>query len=429
MDKTPLTVTALNKYLKHKFDHDVNLQTVLLKGEISNFKRHSRGHLYFTLKDENSQLSAIMFSSKASKLKFDVEDGMNVVVEGSVSLYLRGGSYQIYVNNIVVDGIGQLYVKYEQLKEKLEKQGYFDPRYKKEKPRYPKKIGVCTSDTGAAIRDIITTITRRYPIVEVMIFPTLVQGEHAKTSIVQQIEAANSLKDIDLLIIGRGGGSIEDLWAFNEEVVANAIFNSKIPIISAVGHETDFTIADFVADFRAPTPTAAAELAVPDSQELLISLNNVNRHLNQLIINKHKGLKDHYLRLASSYVFTNPSRIFEQFNMRLDHIMTKLEKNTPYTVVKEKKSQFDQHVSRLNYAYERTIVRNVNQFNNLLNKLEILNPISILQKGYSIAVKEGAVITNVNDIEKDDTFELTVSNGKLHCTVQDKQVKEDDQNG
>ena len=269
MERRYITVGTLNRYLKNKFDTDPNIQKVYLKGEVSNFKGHTRGHLYFTLKDEESRINAVMFSFNASKLNFVPEDGMKVLVCGKVSLYPPTGQYQIYVEEMTNDGLGNLYLMFEALKKELSELGYFNEEHKKKLPKYPKKIGIVTAPTGAAIKDILSTIKRRYPICETLLFPCLVQGELAKDDIVRQINKANEYDDIDLLIVGRGGGSYEDLWAFNEKVVADAIYNSRIPIISAVGHEIDFTIADFVADLRAPTPTGAAEMAVPNMSDLL----------------------------------------------------------------------------------------------------------------------------------------------------------------
>ncbi|TXK90204.1 exodeoxyribonuclease VII large subunit, partial [Parageobacillus sp. SY1] len=254
-----VTVGALTKYIKRKFEVDPHLRDLWIKGEISNFKYHSRGHMYFTLKDEQARIQAVMFAGYNQYLSFRPEDGMKVLVRGEISVYEPSGNYQIYVKEMQPEGIGNLYLAYEQLKKRLEAEGLFSPEHKKPIPAFPRYIGVVTSPTGAAIRDIMTTIRRRYPIATVILFPTLVQGEQAAESIVRSIEKANELGYIDVLIVGRGGGSIEELWAFNEEIVARAIFASEVPIISAVGHETDFTIADFVADLRAPTPTGAAE--------------------------------------------------------------------------------------------------------------------------------------------------------------------------
>lgn len=267
MSNKYLTVSVINRYLKDQFDRNEHLRVVFLKGEISNFKGHTTGHLYFSLKDENSRISAIMFSSYAKKLTFVPADGKKVLVTGRIGVYEATGSYQIYVDDMQEDGVGNLYLAYEKLKSDLEKEGLFDVKYKQPIPKYPQRIGIVTAPTGAAIRDILSTIKRRYPICETLLFPALVQGEYGADDIVKKINMAQDY-DLDVLIVGRGGGSIEDLWNFNEEKVARAIFSSRIPIISAVGHEIDYTIADFVADMRAPTPTGAAELAVPNLADL-----------------------------------------------------------------------------------------------------------------------------------------------------------------
>ena len=293
-----ITVSALNKYLKFKFDEDVHLQNIYIKGEISNFKSHTRGHYYFTLKDEESRINAVMFASSVSKLNFVPSDGMKVLAIGRISVYPSSGSYQIYVNNLEQDGLGNLYIAYEKLKEELNKKGLFNQ--KRPIPKLPSKIGIITAPTGAAIRDILTTIKRRYKICNTILFPALVQGPQAAEDIANKIKIANTY-DLDVLIIGRGGGSIEDLWPFNEEVVASAIYQSKIPTISAVGHEIDFTIADFVADLRAPTPTASAELAVPSSIELENNINQLRKRCNIFISNCINNLNKELNTLVNSY--------------------------------------------------------------------------------------------------------------------------------
>ena len=283
MKYNAVTVTQLNKYLKDRFDEDENLKAILVKGEISNFKNHYTGHLYFTLKDENSLIKCIMFKSYAERLAFKPKDGMQVMVFGAVSVFERDGAYQIYAKSMLEDGMGDLHEKYEQLKKQLEEEGLFDEKHKKAIPLYPKEIGVLTSQTGAVIRDIINVSTRRNPNVHIRLLPVPVQGAGAAEKIAEKIKIMNDKKLADVIIVGRGGGSLEDLWPFNEEIVARAIYNSEIPIISAVGHETDFTIADFVADLRAPTPSAAAELAVPDVYELKQKINSYqNRYINSL---------------------------------------------------------------------------------------------------------------------------------------------------
>ena len=305
MNDKYLTVTQINKYIKYKFDNDQNLNIVYLKGEISNFKSHSSGHLYFTIKDESSRIMAVMFRNNAMKINFKPNDGDKVLVVGKIGVYEASGNYQIYVEEMALDGVGNLYLEFEKLKKKLELEGLFDQKYKKPIPKYPKNIGVITATTGAAIRDIITTINRRYKLVNVSIFPCLVQGDGAKEDIVRNLNRAQDY-DLDVIILGRGGGSIEDLWAFNEECVARAIFDSKIPIISGVGHEIDFTISYFVSDLRAPTPTAAAELAVPSTLELINALNQLNIRCNKSVRNLLDMKKQQLKKLTDSYILKNP---------------------------------------------------------------------------------------------------------------------------
>ena len=306
-DKRYLTVEALNKYLKYRFDNDKNLFKVYLKGEVSNFKRNVRGHLYFTLKDEKSQISCVMFSQSASKVDFEIKDGMKLLVCGKVTIFEQTGAYQIYLEEIKQDGLGDLYVEFIKLKERLEKEGYFDKAHKKELPKFPKRIGVITSKTGAVIKDIINTTNRRYKNCEIILYPASVQGENSKYELIEQLTKANIDKLVDVIIIGRGGGSIEDLWSFNDEDLCKAIFNSKIPVISAVGHETDFTICDFVSDLRAPTPTAAAELATPNTDDLVDLLNIINNKLNLNIKNVIDNNKTKLLHLDQLLDKSNPT--------------------------------------------------------------------------------------------------------------------------
>ena len=317
MDIKYYSITALNRAIKNMFDSKPELNRVYIKGEISNFKHHSRGHLYFTLKDENSRIAAVMFASAASKMTFEPEDGMNVLVCGRVTVYEATGGYQIYVEQMDLDGIGNLYLEYEKLKKKLEAQGLFNIDHKKAIPKFPKKIGIITAPTGAAIRDILSTIKRRYPLCETILFPALVQGVGAKESIVEQINRAQDF-DLDVIICGRGGGSIEDLWAFNEEIVARAIYDARVPIISAVGHEIDFTIADFVADMRAPTPTGAAEMAVPTVAEITSTINSYEIRLNEFISNYLHKSKIRLDNIKSSYILKNPLSLYELKEQKLD---------------------------------------------------------------------------------------------------------------
>ena len=394
MEERYLTVMALTKYIKYKFDHDHHLDEVLLEGEISNFKHHSRGHFYFTLKDENAQISAMMFARDASTVKFDVRDGMKVFVKGRVTVYEPSGSYQINVTELKSDGIGDLYLAYEKLKGELEKEGLFDSLHKKPIPRFPKAIGVITSPTGAAIRDIINTINRRYPLAHMILYPAIVQGVDAKDDITRQIKNANRDGLVDVLIVGRGGGSIEDLWAFNERVVAMAIYNSDIPVISAVGHEIDFTIADFVADMRAATPTAAAELATPNIDVLR---KNV----------------DYYLDTMNKKI----SYIFNDYKMRLAQLDKRLDINNPIETLKRERNSIDVSVKRLNNAINNIIDSKRYLFDRYRALLEEKNPLAIMSKGYSINSINGEIITDVNKAKKGDLLTTEMKNGKIISEV------------
>ena len=394
MEERYLTVTALSKYIKYKFDHDHHLEEVLLEGEISNFKHHSRGHFYFTLKDENSQISATMFSREAQKVKFDVRDGMKVYVKGRVTVYEPSGSYQINVVEMKSDGIGDLYLAYEKLKKELEKEGYFDPLHKKPIPKYPKAIGVITSPTGAAIRDIINTINRRYPLTHMILYPAIVQGVDAKDDIALQIKKANKDNLVDVLIVGRGGGSIEDLWAFNERVVADAIYNSNIPVISAVGHEIDFTIADFVSDVRAATPTAAAELATPNIEVLK---KNISYYIDTMTKKINYLINDNKMKLLS-----------------LDK---RLEINNPISILKRERETVNLSLKRLNLAINHIIDLKKNQFERYRALLEEKNPLAIMAKGYSISSINGNIIIDVNNAKKGDLLTTEMKNGKIISEV------------
>ena len=323
MNNNYISVGALTRYIKYKIDNDVNLQEVYIKGEISNFKKHSRGHFYFTIKDEESRINAIMFASQTSKVAFEPVDGTKVLVKGRISVFEQTGNYQIYVSEMQEDGVGNLYALYEKLKQDLKKEGLFDESHKKKIPLIPSRVGVVTAPTGAAIRDIISTINRRFPLCEVILFPSLVQGKEAKDDIVKKIKIADTY-NLDTLIVGRGGGSIEDLWAFNEEIVARAIYECNTPVISAVGHEVDFTIADFVSDVRAATPTGAAEIAVPDKLELkkIIKQLEIRSSKNiSNIINYNKTVLD---KIKTSYILKNPMSIYEIKEQKLSNTIDKL---------------------------------------------------------------------------------------------------------
>ena len=417
MERRYITVTTLNKYLKNKFDTDPHIQSLCLKGEISNFKGHTRGHLYFTLKDEGSRINAVMFSSSASKLNFAPKDGMKVLVVGRVSVYEPNGGYQIYINEMIEDGVGNLYLKFEELKKKLSQEGLFSEAHKKSIPKFPTKIGIITAPTGAAIRDILSTLKRRYPSVETILFPALVQGELAANDIVKQIKIADTY-NLDLLIVGRGGGSIEDLWSFNEEIVARAIYEANTPIISAVGHEIDFTISDFVADLRAPTPTGAAEMAVPNILDVSNFINQLNIRLNKNVDN----ILDNYIKkidnLKNSYVLSNPLATFEIREQRLDNLINDLNSKINY-ILDIKKKKIDNIKNNYTLNNPDSII---NQFNNsyelLLNKLNLLNPLNVLSKGYSVTTINDKAIKDINDVKVNDKINIRLYKGKINAIVE-----------
>ena len=416
MNNNYITISELNRYLKTKFENDTNLRMVYLKGEISNFKAHTRGHYYFTLKDETSRLNAVMFSYHTGNLKFMPCDGMKVLVVGRISVYEQTGSYQIYVENMAEDGIGNLYVAFEKLKKDLAKEGLFNPEHKKRIPRMPKRIGIVTASTGAAIRDILTTIKRRYPICETILFPALVQGNDAAADIVKKIELANTY-DIDTLIVGRGGGSLEDLWPFNEEIVARAIYNSKVPVISAVGHEIDFTIADFVADLRAPTPTAAAELAVPDTSTILNYLETAKGRSYQAINNTINNYQTRISNVANSYILKKPTAMYEILEQKLDNLIDKLNKeinividNNKVRLFKSSNSYILTNPSMLYKFKEQTLL-------GLTEKLEVLNPISTLNRGYGIVKKDNVVVSSIANVKDNDDIVINLKDGNIYSKV------------
>lgn len=439
MNPTYLTVTALTKYIKYKLETDEHLKTVLLRGEISNLTKHSRGHFYFSLKDEQASIRAIMFSSATRSLNFSPKEGDKVLVAGSISLYEPQGSYSIAVYTMELDGIGALYLAYEQLKEALEKQGYFEPSRKKPIPAYPSAIGVITSPTGAAIKDILHTIERRYPLAKVIIYPALVQGENAKESIVAQIKKANDESRVDVLIVGRGGGSIEDLWAFNERVVAEAIYQSNIPIISAVGHETDFTIADFVSDLRAPTPTAAAELATPDKRNLIEYIESLQYSLTTYItttINESKlklihlderldkenpayKLKESTKRLTEQnyQLKRNYQLLLDTYKHRVDTHHTYLKTKDITTLVAYKYTAVDTLVKHLNHHYESMLTMQHNVFNMHLQALKNLNPVKLMDLGYSITLKDNKRLSSIEEVDINEEIHTKLKDGQLISRV------------
>ena len=416
MDNKYLTISQLNKYIKYVIDNDSNLSEVFLKGEISNFKAHTRGHFYFTLKDETSRISAIMYASNTSKIKFTPADGMKVLVTGKISVFEANGAYQIYVSDMLEDGIGNLYVAFEQLKAKLAKEGLFDINKKKAIPKMPERIGVITASTGAAIRDIVSTIQRRFPISEIYLFPSLVQRPNAAVDIVKQIDRAKDY-NLDTLIVGRGGGSIEDLWPFNEEIVARAIFACPIPTISAVGHEIDFTIADYVADLRAPTPTGAAEMAVPQKKDVLNYIEQLKIRLNKVLINNLTLNKEKLTRVKNSYIFTNPIALYESKGMIFDKIVERLKYGiTSLYMLKEKDYLKVKNTNILQNPYQ-LLDKKANNYLNLLSKLETLNPLDTIKRGYTIVRSNGIVKTKSKEFKKGDILEIEFQDGKIKSSV------------
>ena len=438
MDTKYFTITALNKAIKNMFEDKRELNNIHLKGEISNFKHHTRGHFYFTLKDETSQLSAIMFASNAKNINFEPVDGMKVLVSGKVTVYETGGTYQIYVNEMVQDGLGNLYLEFEKLKKKLETEGLFKKEYKKAIPKFPMRIGIITASTGAAIRDISSTIKRRFPIVETILFPSLVQGVDAKDDIVRNIKLANTYP-LDVIILGRGGGSIEDLWAFNEEIVARAIFESRIPIISGVGHEVDFTISDFVADLRAPTPTGAAEMAVPNMSDVKELFNQYNIRLIKAIKNDINLSFERLNALKNSYVLKNPMSLYEKLEQNFDNLyerllmaiksninsnqerLNKLKASyifiNPKMLFADKAYNYNDLIKRLSNGINKIYENKKNNYLNLLSKLEVLNPVTTLKRGYSVTRSSGKIITDINSVHEGDLIETSIGNGRMESVI------------
>lgn len=416
MTNNYITIGQLNNYLKSLFDNDTHLQEVYLKGEISNFKAHTRGHYYFTLKDETSRISAVMFSYQASSLKFNPEDGMKVLVKGKISVYPATGAYQIYVNEMEQDGLGNLYIEFEKLKKKLAMEGLFDKEKKKTIPKAPRRIGIVTASTGAAIRDILTTIKRRFPICETILFPSLVQGVEAAADIVKNIEIANTY-DIDTLIVGRGGGSIEDLWPFNEEIVARAIYESKVPVISAVGHEIDFTIADFVADLRAPTPTAAAELAVPNMETIKTYLENAISRSTISINGYIDTRKQSLTSLVNSYVLKKPTAMYEIKEQNLDFLIEKVNKEIN-RIIYNNRLRYDKVMGSYILANPEVMYKYKKQtLTNLIEKIEVMNPLNTIKRGYAIVRKDEKVISNIAKVKKDDIIDISVKDGFINAKV------------
>ncbi len=390
-----LTVSALNRYVKSLLESDINLKTVFVKGEISNFKsQFSSGHYYMTIKDENAQIRAAMFRYANQHLKFLPENGISVIVRGKISLYEAGGEYQLIIDDMQPDGTGALAIAYEQLKKKLSKKGLFDESHKISIPKFPNKVAVVTSESGAAVRDIINVISRRYPLCEIILCSVSVQGENAAPEIASAIKLINDKNAADVIITGRGGGSIEDLWAFNEEIVAYAVYDSKIPIISAVGHETDFTICDFVADLRAPTPSAAAELAVPDISELLANLYSLKKNLYSVFNSKIIGERSRVDNLNLILQKYNPSVYIENLIIKFDSISSKIQNN-------------------MNLYLEKSN----NKLTQLALKIDASSPLKIMSKGYSVVIKDGKTVSDSSKLNIGDCVSVKMNKGSVKCEV------------
>jgi exodeoxyribonuclease VII large subunit len=389
---------------------------IALKGEISNFKNHTRGHLYFTIKDENTRINAIMFASSAAKLKMIPQDGMKVLVTGRVSVYEATGSYQIYVDTMEEDGLGNLYIEFEKLKKKLETEGLFDPKYKKPIPKIPNRIGIITAPTGAAIKDILSTIKRRWPICETILFPSLVQGAEAAEDIVRNIELSKNY-DLDVLIVGRGGGSIEDLWPFNEEIVARSIFALDTPVISAVGHEIDFTISDFVADLRAPTPTGAAEMAVPNITDVLQRIKQLEIRSTNVINNQVKLHRQRLNKLLESYILKSPKAMYEVKEQNFDHLYERLI-NSYKRTIEYNSNRLVLLNNNLNNSILNKLNNEKNRYLNTINKLEVLNPLLTIKRGYSITKINNKVITSTKDVKSKDKINIEVTDGTINAIVE-----------
>lgn len=393
-----LSVSQLNRYIKMNFDADENLANIFISGEISNFTNHYRtGHLYFTLKDDSAAVRAVMFNSSAKRLKFMPEDGMKVIARGRVSVYEASGQYQLYVDDMQPDGVGALNLAYEQLKEKLQKEGLFSELHKKPLPPYPEKVGVITSPTGAAVRDIINVLGRRFPYAEIVFCPVLVQGDGAHLQLTDAVNLFNSERAADVIIIGRGGGSIEDLWEFNDEGLARAVYNSDIPVISAVGHETDFTICDFVADMRAPTPSAAAELAVPDANELQYALSALK---NRMFLNVSSGIADR--------------------RSRLEYLTSKGALKSPDEMLSNRSQRLDTAFSKMLSSYENRIGGKKVEFISAATALSKLDPMSVLMRGFAfVSDKSGKNVYSSQALAKGDKINVRFHDGSAACEVKE----------
>ena len=414
----PVSVRELNAYIKSLIDSDGYLGSVAVRGELSNYKVYPSGHHYFTLKDAESSVRCVMFRSAASKLRFRPESGMGVIVYGRVSVYPRDGAYQLYCEAILPEGSGALQLAYEQLREKLAKEGLFDRGHKKPIPRYPERIAVVTSSAGAAVHDIIRVLRRRWPLAKVILLPVRVQGEEAPPEIAAAIRWASEHRIADTLITGRGGGSIEDLWAFNDERVARAIYDCEIPVISAVGHEPDVTIADFVADLRAATPSNAAELAAPDVNELLQAIDSARSRLDRAVLKKVGAGRESLDALASRRVLVSATGFIEQRRLRLDALKTRLEGTLGF--VERLKSRLEAASARLNGAADASLAARKNEYVRLAAKLDALSPLKVLSRGYAIALDaEGRAVKDARGVAVGERLTVKLNSGALGCRVEE----------
>ncbi|HET7579726.1 MAG TPA: exodeoxyribonuclease VII large subunit [Bacillales bacterium] len=435
-----ISVTALTRYVKRLFEKDRKLRDVWVRGELSNFKHHSRGHMYFTLKDQNSRIQSVMFAGQNRSLKFRPESGMKVLVRGDVSVYEPYGQYQFYAKEMQPDGIGNLYLAFEELKKKLQLEGVFSDEHKKPLPAIPSEIAVVTSPTGAAVRDIFTTIKRRFPAARITLFPVLVQGTAAAASIAKAIDRANKMGAFDVMIIGRGGGSIEELWAFNEEIVARRIFASVIPVISAVGHETDYTIADFVSDMRAPTPTGAGELAVPHFEELGARIDDRKARIRRAMIERVAAQKERAKRLQNAYAFRYPAQLVRQNEQELDRLLERLIRETkrliqakkenwrqaskgltryhPEETIKSEEEKRAQLANRLRREMEKTYKEKTLSFKQTISKMDALSPLNVMKRGFSLAYGEDqTLIKSVQQVHAGDLMKVRFQDGRVNCQV------------
>lgn len=395
-----LDISEVNSYIKRILTNDPILYNLRVKGEISNFKVHSSGNVYLSLKDEKSKLNCIIFKSNYDK-SLNLDNGVKIIASGYISVYERDGAYQLYINEVEIEGIGNLYIEFNKLKEKLKKEGLFDTKYKKEIPKMPRSIGVITSPTGAVIRDIINVTKRRFPKVDIKLYPVNVQGDKSASDICEGIEFFNRMENVDTIIVGRGGGSLEELWSFNEEIVAREIFKSKIPIISAVGHETDFTICDFVSDMRAPTPSAAAEIATPDLSEIYYKLNTIKNRMNRSL---------------------NNQVILD--NEKLNNTFDKINNYMKNYIVRDKVIQLDQIYDKINFRLEQNLETSKEKLSKKAALLHNLSPLATISRGYSIVEKNGQVINSIEEVNITDDINITLTDGSLECNVNKINSKE-----